>query len=255
MEIEVLGAYGGQSPECRPTCLLVNGRVALDAGCLAQALPVERQAEVRSVLLTHSHIDHIGSLPFYIDNIHALGAGQVDIYAGPATVHAVRRHLFNNAFWPDFARLPHNLLPTVRFHELADEVPVEVGDLRFTPIPVDHVVPTYGFLIEDGRSAALWSSDTGATVRLWELANETPKLRALFVETSFDNARQRLADVSLHLTPRGLGRELRKLQRRVPVVLHHLKPPCVEAIRGEIAAMDLPEVELIEQGRTYRLGA
>jgi ribonuclease BN (tRNA processing enzyme) len=252
VEIEVLGGYGGQSPECRMTCLLLNGRIALDAGCLAQVLPVARQAEVHSILLTHSHIDHVNSLPFFIDNIYALGPGRVDIYAAPATVHAVRRHLFNNAFWPDFARLPHNLLPTVRFHELADEVPVEIGDLRVTPVPVTHVVPTYGFLIEDGASAVLWSSDTGPTVRFWELANETPRLRALFVETSFDDARQRLAEVSLHLTPRSLARELHKLERRLPIVLHHLKPPCVEAIRAEVVALDLPGVEFIEQDRTYR---
>ncbi len=252
MEIEVLGGYGGQSPECRMTCLLLNGRVALDAGCLAQALSVERQAEVHSILLTHSHIDHLNSLPFFIDNIYALEPGCVDIYAASATVHAVRRHLFNNAFWPDFARLPHNLLPMVRFHELADEVPVEIGDLRVTPIPVTHVVPTYGFLIEDGSAAVLWSSDTGPTVRFWELANETPRVRSLFVETSFDDARQGLADVSQHLTPTTLVRELRKLERPLPIVLHHLKPPCVAAIRSEIAALDLPDVAFIEQDRTYR---
>ncbi len=252
MDIEVLGGYGGQSPECRMTCLLLNGHVALDAGCLAQALPVARQAEVHSVLLTHSHIDHVNSLPFFIDNLYASGPGRVDIYASPATVHAVRRHLFNNAFWPDFARLPHNLLPTVRFHELADEVPVEVGDLRITPVPVAHVVPTYGFLIEDGAAAVLWSSDTGPTVRLWEIANQTPRLRALFVETSFDDARQRLADISLHLTPRTLARELRRLEPRLPIILHHLKPPCIETIRAEVAALELPAVEFIEQDRVYR---
>lgn len=252
MNLEVLGAYGGQSPECRMTCLLLEGRIALDAGCLAQALPVGRQAEVHSVLLTHSHIDHINSLPFFIDNIYALGPGRVDIYASAATIHAVRRHLFNTAFWPDFARLPHNLLPTVRFHELVDEVPVEIGSLRITPIPVSHVVPTFGFLIEDGSSAVLWSSDTGPTVRLWEFANEAPRLRALFVETSFDDSRQRLADVSQHLTPRTLARELHKLDRRLPIVLHHLKPPCVEAIHAEVAALALPDVAFVEQGRTYR---
>jgi hypothetical protein len=51
--------------------------------------------------------------------------------------------LFNNATWPDFTRLPDNLLPAVTFHELLDERPLELDGVRFTPIPVDHPVPTH----------------------------------------------------------------------------------------------------------------
>lgn len=251
MKIEVLGAYGGQSVECRMTCLLVDERMALDAGCLAQALSVERQREVRSILLTHSHIDHVHSLPLFIDNIHGAHAEPIEVHASAATEHVVRRHLLNNELWPDFARLPHHLLPTVRFQEMEGEVPVDVEGLRVTPVPVDHVVPTFGFLIEDSSAAVLWSSDTGATVRLWEIANQTPKLKAIFLETSFDSSKQKLADLSGHLTPRSLVTELRKLELEVPVLLHHLKPPCVEEIRREVKALYLPRVEFVEQGRTY----
>lgn len=251
MKIEVLGAFGGQSIDCRMTCLLLDERVALDAGCLAQALPVERQREVRAILLTHSHIDHVHSLPLFIDNVHGARSEPVEVHASAATEHVVRRHLLNNELWPDFARLPHHLLPTIRFGELQEEVPVEVESLRVTPIRVDHVVPTFGFLIEDAGGAVLWSSDTGATVRLWEIANQTPKLKAIFVETSFDVSKQQLAELSGHLTPRTLVSELRKLEREVPVILHHLKPPCVEEIRREVHELYLPQVELIEQGRTY----
>lgn len=233
------------------TCLLINGEIALDAGCLAQELPVDRQRDVHSILLTHSHIDHTNSLPFFIDNIYGMGDGRVHIYASAATIYAVRRHLFNNTFWPDFARLPNHLLPAVRFHELSDEVPFEIGGIKFTPIPVHHVVPTYGFLIEEGSSAVLWSSDTGPTVRLWEIANQVPKLKALCIETSFDNSLQRIADMSRHLTPRTLLAELVKLERSVPTLLHHLKPPCVEKIHAEIAALNQPDLEFLEQGKTY----
>ena len=43
MKIQVLGGFGGESLECRMTCLLVNDRVALDAGSLSQALAVDEQ--------------------------------------------------------------------------------------------------------------------------------------------------------------------------------------------------------------------
>ncbi len=55
MEIEVLGGFGGECLGCRMTCLLIDERLALDAGSLSKALPMERQVGVRSVLLSHSH--------------------------------------------------------------------------------------------------------------------------------------------------------------------------------------------------------
>src|SRR6188768_2675962 len=199
MDIQVLGSYGGESPDCRMTCLLINGTIALDAGSLSQVLPIDRQVLVRSIVLSHSHMDHINSLPFFIENVYGRGDGAIDIYSSPATIYAIRKYLFNNATWPDFTRLPNHLLPAVLFEELADEVPLEIEGVSFTPIPVDHLVPTHGFLLRQGHSAVLWSSDTGPTNRFWEIANQTPDLKALCIEVSFDNALQEIADVSLHL--------------------------------------------------------
>lgn len=252
MEVQILGAYGGQSPECRLTCLLINGTTALDAGSLSQALAIESQAAVRTILLTHSHMDHTSSLPFFIENVFGKIEGAVDLYASPATIYAIRKHLFNNDTWPDFTRLPNHLVPAIRFHEIEDEVPFVVDGVTYTPIRVNHVVPTHGFLIEQGGSSLLWSSDTGATERLWEVANSTANLRAVCIETSFDNAYQPIADISLHLTPRGLEAELRKLQRQVPILIHHLKPAFIETIRQEIAAIGNPDLSFLEQGKTYQ---
>jgi len=253
MKIEVLGASGSASLDCRLTSLLINDTIALDAGSLAQALTVERQERVRSILLTHSHLDHTNSLPFFIENVFDRVEGPIDIYASKATIYSVRKHLFNNDSWPDFSRMPNNLLPAMRFHELEPEVPVVLGSVRFTPFEVDHLVPTLGFLIEEGSEGLLWSSDTGPTHRLWELANLSVNLKALCVETSFDNSMQKVADISYHLTPNTLAAELTKLERRLPILLHHLKPPCVEQVRNEIRALENPDLHYLEEGRTYRL--
>jgi len=251
MKIEVLGSYGGQSDECRTTCLVLDEAVALDAGSLAQALPIERQQQVQSIVLSHSHMDHTTTLPFFVENVFGKLRDSVDVYASAETIFAVRKHLFNNDVWPDFTRIPNHLLPALRFHELADEVPFEVGGIQFTPIPVDHLVPTYGFLIERGDSAVLWSSDTGPTKRLWEIANRTKNLQALCLEVSFDNALQPISDLSLHLTPRTVASELCQLKRSVPVLLHHLKPTCRAKIHDEIRALQNPDLAFLEQGRTY----
>ena len=137
MEIEVVGAYGGESDQCRLTCLLVNDAVALDAGSLSRALSVDKQLAVGAIVLTHSHIDHTNSLPFFIENVYERGRSTIDIYASGPTIYAVRKHLFNNSSWPDFSRLPNNLLPAIRFRELTAEVPVFIEGVKFTPIAVD----------------------------------------------------------------------------------------------------------------------
>ncbi len=251
MRIEILGSFGGQSDRCRTTCLVVDERLALDAGSLAQALPLERQRQIDTIVLTHSHMDHTNSLPFFIENVYEQGAGEISIWASEATIYAIRKYLFNNDAWPDFTRLPNNLLPAVRFRELNDEDPVVLKGVRFTPIPVDHRVPTFGFLIEQDDAAVLWSSDTGPTIRLWEIANRTPNLKAVCIETSFDNSMQEIADLSLHLTPASLAHELTKLERSVPIYIHHLKPPCIERISGELQALADPRIRFLEQGKTY----
>ena len=233
------------------TCLLINDTIALDAGSLSQALSIERQVQVNAILLTHSHMDHTSSIPFFVENVFSQREQAVDVYTSPATIYAIRKYLLNNATWPDFTRLPNHLVPAVRFHELKDEVPFELEGVRFTPIRVDHLVPTHGFLIEQGDAAVLWSSDTGPTRRLWEIANQTPHLKTICIETSFDNSLQQIADVSCHLTPKTLELELQKLERRVPILLHHLKPPCIDQIKVEIARLGNPDLEYLEQGKVY----
>lgn len=253
MKIEILGSFGGESIDCRMTCLLLNDTVALDAGSLSQVLSIERQQMVQSIVLTHSHMDHTSSLPFFIENVFGKLREAVDVYASPATIFALRRHLFNNDTWPDFTRLPNHLLPVIRFHDLEEEVPIVIGGIRFTPISVNHLVPTFGFLIEHNGSKLLWSSDTGPTQRLWETANRTEDLKGIWIDTSFDNALQPIADVSGHLTPQSLAVELRKLERRVPILLHHLKPPCIRKIHEEAKALGNPDLGFVEQGKVYEL--
>lgn len=250
MRIEVLGSYGGESVKCRMTCLLINDSIALDAGSLSQALPIDRQREVETVLLTHSHMDHTNSLPFFVENVYGQTKA-IDVYASAPTTYSIRKHLFNNASWPDFTRLPNNLLPSIRFRELEEEVPITLNGVTFTPFFVDHLVPTFGYLIEQEGVSVVWSSDTGPTVRLWEIANAASGLKAVCLDTSFDNSMQRIADLSLHLTPQTMSQEIEKLQPEVPIYLHHLKPPCVERIVHEVRTLNNPRVGFLEQSRIY----
>lgn len=252
MKIEVLGCYGGEAAGYRTTSLLVNDTIAIDAGSLAQVLPIERQLAVRSVVITHPHADHTCSLPFFVENVHAGGIDSVDLHASASTLDCLGRHLFNGACWPDFTGIPDRRIPVVRFRALTSGLPVEIDGVRLTPVPVDHSVETFGLLIEQDGQGVLWSSDTGPTDELWRVANATPDLRAVWIETSFPNSEQALADLSRHLTPATLRQEIEKLERRIPIRVHHFKPRHVATILADLERLGIDDLEPLRQGETYR---
>jgi ribonuclease BN (tRNA processing enzyme) len=254
MEWRILGSFGGSSPVCRMTSFLVDGELALDAGSLTQALPLEEQLKVQRIALSHSHLDHVASIPFLVENAYADGSRTLEILLTPQVHHTVKRHLFNNDLWPDFTRIPSQLSPALKLVQIEPRIPFAINHLILTPIPVNHTVPTCGFLVEEqGGNAVLFTSDTGPTEEVWRWANTCPNLAAVIVEVSFPSRLQRVADLSLHLTPTTLAQELSKLQRSVPVYLFHLKPAHLQELREELKRTSLPHpVEELRQGETYR---
>ena len=44
--------------------------------------------------------------------------------------------------------------------------------LWVTPVPVDHTVPSTGFIVRDSETGFVYTGDTGPTERLWQLARE-----------------------------------------------------------------------------------
>ena len=239
------------------TSFLIGDTVAVDAGAITRALTIEEQRSIQHVLVTHTHMDHTASLPFLTENTFGATTDPLTIYCTKQVLGAVRRHLFNNDTWPDFSRIPNQLYPSVKFEVIEPERPfviagVHGGDLEVTAIPVHHIVPTTGLLLRQGSSSVLFTSDTGPTTRIWEVANATTDLAAVITECSFPNRLQEVADVSLHLTPQTLAAELGKLAGDTPVFIYHLKPPYVEELRAELSAtaMPHPTTELI-QDHTY----
>jgi ribonuclease BN (tRNA processing enzyme) len=234
------------------TTFLLNDSIALDAGSLAQALTMEEQLRVKHVIVTHSHLDHTCGLPFFSINVFGEITEPVLVYGTRPVLTSLRKHMFNDVLWPDFTRLPSRRSPTLRFREINDGQRFTLEKLTFTPIPVNHLTPTVGLLIEDARSAVLFSSDTGPTELVWEIANRTKNLRAVITEASFPNEEEDLARASGHLTPELLERELQKLGRRVRVLITHFKPAHRSTLARQLRSIRSPKVELLEQGKTYR---
>lgn len=254
MKIRVLGSYGSEGPGQRPAAFLVNDRILLDAGTVAAVLSLEEQAEIDYALLSHAHLDHVVGLAFLTDTLAAAAVPKPVIAAGiAAVVDALHTHGFNDALWPDFSTIPSPDAPVLRFRTLPAEVESRVSKLWVTPVPVDHTVPTTGFIIHDGETGFVYSGDTGPTDRIWAAAQGLRGLRAVIVETAFPNRLDGLARASKHLTPAMLRREMEKIPPDLPLWIFHIKPQFLEETAEELLTIDTPRIHILEQGKTYTL--
>jgi ribonuclease BN (tRNA processing enzyme) len=215
----------------------VNDALCVDAGAVTDALSLEEQERVRAVLVTHSHMDHVASLPFLVENVFGRTRGPLEVLAPDDVLDALRTHLFNDALWPDFSRIEGQSGPSVTFRAVPVGTPFSADGLAATAVRVSHVVPTYGYVLADERAAVVFSGDTGPTDAIWSAARRTPNLKALFVECSFPSDMQPIADVSRHLTPKTLRAEMAKFPGDVPIYLYHMKPPALDRLAAEIAAI------------------
>ena len=223
---------------------LINGTVAIDAGSLGLYGTPQEQEAVRHVFLTHSHADHTASLPIFVENTWTPTAGCPRVYGSTETLNSVQSHIFNNVMWPDFVALSQGTTPFLQLCPLEPEAPTEVEGLRITAVKVNHVVPTFGYVVSDGKSAVILAGDSGPTARLWEVAYHTPELRAVFLEACFPNSMKSLAEASLHLTPEMFCREVAKMPSGVRVLAVHIKVRYREQVIRELCELGLPNLEI-----------
>lgn len=253
MRIRVLGAHGGALPNHRTTCFVLDGVVAVDAGSLC-ALTIEEQVRISDVFLTHCHLDHVKDLPLMTDNVILRRPTPVMVRGPQQTIVSLDQDVFNDRLWPDFRAIPTREAPVVRIEKLAPRTPVVVGEFRFTGIPVTHPVESYGYIVEQDGKVVAFSGDTGPTEAFWLALNAMPRLDALFVETSFPDQLQAVADASGHFTPSTLALELKtKLERRgARIFVHHLKPAFVPQIKQELAALAM-DLRVCENDDEYEI--
>ena len=69
MELKVLGCSGGVGGQLRTTTLLIDDDIIIDAGTGLGDLNLQSMASIRHIFITHSHLDHITSIPFLVDTL------------------------------------------------------------------------------------------------------------------------------------------------------------------------------------------
>ncbi len=238
MRVAVLGCHGGETPQHLPTSLLVDDTVAIDAGSICRALSIEAQLRIDDVLVGHAHMDHVKDLALLAEQVLLRRDTPVTVHCGPETAKILKQHLFNDKLWPDFTVLPSKSKPVLKIKTQRPNRKFKTSaghEVIF--VPVEHPIESMGMVVQGESGAFLFSSDTGPTEKLWKTAAKTQDLRAAFIELSFPNSMQDLADLAGHLTPYSLAQELSKLPQNLGVYLYHLKPSHFAETRRDLRAL------------------
>ena len=256
MRIELLPStfddQGVATLEQRLTCFLIDDCVAVDAGSIAIALNNEQRNNVRDIIVTHPHMDHIASLPIYIDDLYPSLQQPMRIHATPEVIDLLERDVFNWNVYPRFSELKNNYGPVMEYVPIPIGHSFRVAHLNVVAVPVNHIVPTVGLIVSDDKTSVAFSSDTAETDEFWKLVNAVKHLDALLIETSFPNRLAKLAEVSRHFTPASLGEELKKLTHNgMDIMAVHLKPSYRDEITDQLNALNIPTLKVMEPGRIY----
>jgi cAMP phosphodiesterase len=261
MSIRVLGCSGSIAAGSHTTAFLLDDDVLIDAGTGVGALTLEELVRIDHILVTHSHLDHVLAIGLLADSVtrrrRALHKPPVQVHALPATLDALRTHVFNGLIWPDFTRLPSAAEPVLAMHPLQVGQVLALGRRRVEVLPAAHTVPAVGYAVlprADGGGAWVFTGDTGPNAALWQRLASLP-VATLVIETAFRDDEHALAEISGHLSPARLKRELAQLPRPTDVWITHIKPGEVDAVMAEITRQGSPHrVQALQAGQVMGVG-
>jgi cAMP phosphodiesterase len=197
-------------------------------------------------------MDHIASLPIFIDDLYPSLTEPMRVYATEEVIGLLERDVFNWNVYPRFSDLRNDYGPVMQYIPIPIGTPFSVAHLTVVAVPVNHIVPTVGLVVSDGQKSVAFSSDTAETEEFWKLVNQMKGLDALLIEASFPDRMAKLAHVSRHFTPATLGQELKKLTHNgMDIMAVHLKPTYRDEIVEQLKALNIPKLAVMEPGRIY----
>ena len=234
MRLRILGCSGGIGRGLRTTSMLLDHDILIDAGTGVGDLSIDELCRIDHVFVTHSHLDHVTSIPMLVDTVGWIRGTPITVHATEPTLEILRQHLFNWKLWPDFTQIPDAAAPFMRYQAVALGKTTELNGRMLTPLPANHVVPAVGYRVDSGRASLVFTGDTTTHDPLWHEVNRIDNLRYLIIETAFCNQERDLAIASKHLCPSLLADELAKLKLAAEVYITHLKPGEIEVTMQEI---------------------
>ncbi len=235
-------------------CFVIDDCVSIDAGSLAMSTTSAQKKQIRDVILTHAHLDHIAGLPLYIDDLFATIRRPIQIFATQEIIEILERDIFNWAIYPRFSELENENGKVMNYRPFKAGEEFTVKHLHIKAVAVNHKVPCFGLIVSDGKTKFAFTGDTAAMSEFWDVLNEEENISTVFVECAFPNELGELAEISFHLTPQKLKNELAKI--KIPnclIYVVNIKPMYREAIVKEISELGLDNLQILEVGQIYEL--
>lgn len=249
MLVTVIGCSGSfPGPDSPASCYLIQAdgyNLLLDLGNGALG-PLQRRIglyDVDAILLTHLHADHCLDLcGYWVARRYAPDGPKprIPVY-GPDGVAARMARAYDLDPEPGMSEV-------FDFHTLEPGT-FPLGPFTVTAAPMNHVVDSFGFRVEQGGASLAYSGDTGECPALVDLAGGVDLLLA---EASFLE-RPGLPD-DLHLTARQAGEHAARAGVR-RLVLTHLVPwnDDQDSLTEAKASGYRGQIELAFQGAVYEL--
>lgn len=156
MKLHCLGTAGYHPNETRHTAcfFLPESGIVLDAGTSLFRLQSLIQTKTLSVLLSHTHLDHVMGLTFFWD---LLGGNtpleRIAIYAKQEKIDAIRDHLFHPALFP--------VIPPFEWHALESlGKTFALADSQVTWFDVEHPGGAVGYRLNFPKVSLAYVTDT-----------------------------------------------------------------------------------------------
>jgi len=229
MKVKFLGAHNAEAGSVKLPGVLVDSTLALDAGSLS-SLSVTAQLNLRAIILTHQHYDHLRDLPVIGMNLF-LSNASVAVYGLTEVRSILAEHLLSGSLYPQFLDRG-----TLDYRSVLPGEPFQIGEHHILPLLMEHSVPTMGFEVSSGNRRLFYSGDTGPNLsNVW--MHTQPDL--IVIEVTASNRWTDFGREAGHLTPALLREELanfKKLKGYVPPVFTvHMNPFQEDDIRTELA--------------------
>lgn len=241
MRLTVLGRHG-PFPPAGGACsgYLVEGaggKVLLECGngVLSRLQRYCAVEELSAVFLSHLHPDHVSDifvLRYALEFSRRRGR-----WEGPLKVYAPEEPA------EEFTRLAYKDIYDV--HPIRPGESVEVAGMVWTAAPARHMIPACALRVEDGGRSLVFSSDTGFSSEVAQLASGADVFlcEANLFRTESDG----------HLNPGQAGRMAREagVSR---LLLTHLFPGVPEKELEADARQEFEAAEVVQEGQTLVIG-
>lgn len=258
MKITFLGTHNAESKNSRLVTFLVDDILSVEAGSLTSMLSFAEQKDIRAILLSHGHYDHIRDIPsLAFNNTGNTSRHTPKVVGISQTLQILESHLLDGMIYPAFSE-SHSYLgkPALDLRPIEPYKRENIEGYQVTALPVNHPIDAVGFEIVSAEGKSLfYTGDTGpGLAHLWQRISP----QVLIVDTTFPNRLEKMAKETGHLCPEILKTELSefyKIKGYLPrTILSHLSPEFEPEIREEsklLAAKLHISIDVPVEGETY----